>query len=71
VDFVAERVDGAVLPVEVKFRKKIDARDLDGLRYFMRRFASPCGVVVTRDLSRWDVGERILCVPLPSFLLAF
>ncbi len=71
VDFVAERVDGAVLPVEVKFRKRIDGGDLDGLRYFMRKFGSPCGVVVTRDLSRWDEKDRVLYVPLPSFLLAF
>jgi hypothetical protein len=68
---VAERVDGTVLPVEVKFRKRIDAADLDGLRYFMRKFGSPCGVVVTRDLSRWDARERVLHVPLQSFLLTF
>ncbi len=71
VDFVAERIDGAVLPVEVKFRKRIDAPDLDGLRFFMRKFGSPSGVVVTRELSRWDAEERILHMPLPSFLLAF
>jgi predicted AAA+ superfamily ATPase len=71
VDFVAERVDGSVLPIEAKFRKRIDAPDLDGLRYFMRKFASPSGVVVTRDLSRWDADERILYIPLQSFLLAF
>jgi hypothetical protein len=71
VDFVAERVDGSVLPVEVKFRKRIDPPDLDGLRYFMRRFGSPSGVVVTRDLSSWDPDRRILFIPLQSFLLAF
>jgi uncharacterized protein len=71
VDFVAERVDGSVLPVEVKFRKRIDAPDLDGLGHFMRKFGSPLGIVVTRDLARWDAVERILCVPLPTFLLAF
>lgn len=71
VDFVAERLDGSVLPVEVKFRKRIDAADLDGLRFFMRKFESPLGVVVTRDLSRWDAEQRILCIPLQSFLLAF
>lgn len=71
VDFVAERVDGSVLPVEVKFRKRIDAPDLDGLRHFMRKFDSPSGVVVTRDLSRWDAAERILYVPLQNFLLVF
>lgn len=71
VDFVAERLDGAVLPVEVKFRKRIDAVDLEGLRHFMRRFSSPSGVVVTRELSRWDAQDRILYIPLQNFLLAF
>lgn len=32
VDFVAERTDGATLPIEVKFRKRIDEEDLLGLR---------------------------------------
>jgi predicted AAA+ superfamily ATPase len=71
VDFVAERVDGSVLPVEVKFRKRIDAPDLDGLRHFMRKFRSPAGIVVTRNLARWDPEEQILFVPLSTFLLAF
>jgi hypothetical protein len=71
VDFVAERLDGSVLPVEVKFRKRIDAADVEGLRYFIRKFDSPLGVVVTRDLSRWDAAERIHYVPLQNFLLAF
>jgi predicted AAA+ superfamily ATPase len=64
-------LDGAVLPVEVKFRKRIDAVDLEGLRHFMRRFSSPSGVVVTRELSRWDAQDRILYIPLQNFLLAF
>lgn len=71
VDFVAERLDGSVLPVEVKFRRRVDAVDVEGLRHFMHKFASPYGVVVTRDLSRWDASERILYTPLQNFLLAF
>jgi len=71
VDFVAERVDGSILPVEVTFRKRIDPPDIEGLRFFMRKFGSPSGIVVTRDLSRWDREQKILFVPLQSFLLAF
>lgn len=71
VDFVAERLDGSVLPVEVKFRKRIDSADVEGLRYFRNKFGSPLGVVVTRDLSRWDASQRIHYVPLQNFLLAF
>jgi predicted AAA+ superfamily ATPase len=72
VDFVAERIDGATLPVEVKYRRRIDpGEDGRGLRLFMERFRSPFGVMVTRDLHRWDGEAGILFVPLQTFLLAF
>jgi len=71
VDFVAERVDGVVLPIEVKFRKRVDAGDVAGLRHFSSKFDCPLSVVVTRDLSRWDERVRVLYVPLQNFLLAF
>ena len=71
VDFVAERLDGQVLPIEVKFRKKIDPPDSAGLLYFRSKFESPLGIVVTRELSHWDVEKRILFIPLQNFLLAF
>jgi hypothetical protein len=71
-DFVVEALDGSVLPVEVKFRSRIDAEDTRGLRHFLGRFhQAPYGILVTRDLSRWDERERVLCVPLLDFLLAF
>lgn len=71
VDFVAEKLDGTVLPIEVKYRKRIDAADLAGLRLFRSRFDVPLSVVVTRDRADWDRAERILYVPLQSFLLLF
>ena len=71
VDFVVEYLDGATVPVEVKFRRKIDAEDSLGLRHFMARFECPLGVMVTRDLKRLDARERILYIPLSSWLLAF
>ena len=71
VDFVAERIDGAIVPIEVKFRKRIDSEDLAGMRHFRSRFKTPFGVVVTRDESRWDPENRLLLVPLLHFLLAF
>ena len=43
VDFVAERTDGTVLPVEVNFRHKIDDADLQGLRAFIDRYSCPWG----------------------------
>jgi predicted AAA+ superfamily ATPase len=73
VDFVAERLDGRVVPIEVKFRKQIQEGDLVGLRLFQKRFGEQChpAVVVTRDRSGWDETRQTLFVPLQDFLLAF
>jgi hypothetical protein len=71
VDFVAERTDGTTLPVEVKFRRKIDPEDLHGVRIYIERLGAPQGILVTRDRYEWRPRERILCVPLLDFLLLF
>ena len=71
VDFVAERLDGTVVPIEVKFRKRIQAEDLAGVRLFQSRFECPLALIVTRDYSGWDKSTRTLFVPLQSFLLLF
>ncbi len=71
VDFVAEAIDGRVLAVEVKFRRRIQDEDLAGLRVFQRRFKPVLSVVVTRDRHDWHAETRTLLVPLQSFLLAF
>jgi len=73
VDFVAERLDGNVLPIEVKFRRRVEEADLMGVRAFQQRFRGRCGpaVVVTRERSEWDGERQTLFVPLQDFLLAF
>jgi predicted AAA+ superfamily ATPase len=70
VDFVAERTDGTVFPVEVKFRKSIQPSDLSGIRHFMERYKCPWGIVVTRNIYR-DDDPLLLQVPLRDFLLAY
>jgi predicted AAA+ superfamily ATPase len=70
VDFVAERTDGAVLPVEVKFRRTIDDADFAALRRFMELHECRRGLLVTRDTSGLD-DERLLVVTLRDFLLAY
>lgn len=71
VDFVIENIDGAVIPVEVKFRKTIGSEDIRGLTHFIETFHSPCGVLVTRDSWKWDPAKRILSLPLLDFLVRF
>jgi hypothetical protein len=68
---VAERPDGQVIPIEVKFRKRIRNEDTDGIRFFCEKFSSPLGVVVTREFSQWDNEKKLLFIPLQNFLLAF
>lgn len=70
VDFVAERTDGAVFPIEVKFRKKVDGGDLVGLRQFMTRHAVPWALVATRDTFR-SLTDGVMFVPLRVLLLAY
>lgn len=71
VDFVAERLDGTVLPVESKFRKKISPSDATTVAHFMDRFGAPLGIIVTRELSTFDEIQRLLFIPLQDFLVAF
>jgi predicted AAA+ superfamily ATPase len=67
VDFVAERLDGAVLPVESKFRRKIGSTDAATVVHFMDTFKAPLGVVVTREMSAFDEIQRLLFIPLQDF----
>jgi predicted AAA+ superfamily ATPase len=71
VDYVIETASGTVIPVEVKFRGKLDSKDFSGLEHFLKRFKPPLGVLVTRDHWEWNALTKVLCVPLLDFLLAF
>lgn len=71
VDFVAERLDGSVLPIECKFRKKIDPQDASGIIHFKSIFDPRLAVIVTREMYFHDEVQRILFIPLQDFLAAF
>jgi predicted AAA+ superfamily ATPase len=71
VDYVAERVQGDVIPIEIKFKRTISPEDLVGLSTFLARFPARYGLLVTRDTYSWHADRKILCVPLLEFLLAF
>jgi predicted AAA+ superfamily ATPase len=71
VDFVLT-VGPHRIPVEVKFRRSIDAmNDTEGLRSFIERRAynAPFGILVTQDDSITVTDPRIIAVPLSSLLL--
>jgi len=65
VDFVLR--DGDPLPVEVKYGRRVDRRELKGPLAFCKRFGVGRGVVVTRDESGRLDGLEL--VPMLRFVL--
>ncbi len=59
------------IPVEVKYRTRIEHRDLDGLRSFLAQahYNAPFGVAVTLDDTAVIDDPRIVAVPLSTLLL--
>ena len=55
------------LPIEVKYRDRIEKRDLKGLLEFSKRYRPPLKIVVTRE--RLDLNDNIIFVPLWLFLM--
>ena len=58
---------------EVKQLGKRDnrAEALSEEERFIEQFNSPLGIVVTRDFWRCEPSDRLLCLPILDFLLAF
>lgn len=72
VDFVVD-FENMILPVEVKYRNKVDARDLKGLLGFMEKFGVKRGIVVSKDmLKREEMGGKVIdFIPAWVFLGMF
>ena len=70
VDFVLT-VGEQRIPVEVKYRRRIDYRDSLGLRSFIEKahYNAPFGVLVTMLDEPGTDDPRILSLPLASLLL--
>lgn len=70
VDFVWT-VKGDLLPVEVKFQKNIQKRDMKGILSFMEKFNISKGFVITRNLfeRRKTGGREIIFIPAWFFLV--
>lgn len=71
VDFILTVGDRRI-PVEVKYRKRIDAvRDTEGLKRFMEKAAnkSGFGLLVTREDTEADPDPRLIRMPASTLLL--
>lgn len=72
LDFVVD-YENKVLPIEVKYRNKVDARDLKGLLGFMEKFGIRRGIVVSKDIMKREEidGKEIDYIPAWVFLCMF
>lgn len=72
VDFVID-FENKIIPVEVKYRDNVDARDLKGLFSFMEKFKVKRGIVVTKNtLKKEEINSReIDYIPAWLFLCMF
>lgn len=70
VDFVLT-IGEQRIPVEVKYRRRIDHSDTRGLRAFIEKshYHAPFGLLVTLDDEPGSDDPRIVSLPLPSLLL--
>jgi len=70
VDFVLT-VGEQRIPVEVKYRRRIDHTDTRGLRAFVEKshYNAPFGLLVTQTDEAGSDDPRIISLPLSSLLL--
>lgn len=70
VDFVLT-VGEQRIPLEVKYRRRVDYKDTFGLRSFLERahYHAPFGILVTLDDTPPVDDPRIVCLPLSALLL--
>jgi predicted AAA+ superfamily ATPase len=70
VDFILTVGDQRI-PIEVKYRKQIEAADLRGLIHFIERpvYDTPFGLLITQTESVTIHDPRIVQMPLSTFLL--
>jgi predicted AAA+ superfamily ATPase len=70
VDFVMT-VGERRVPIEVKYRRRIDHQDTMGLRAFMDKphYNAPFGLLITLEDQAASEDPRIVSLPLPSLML--
>lgn len=70
VDFVLT-VGEQRIPLEVKFRRRVEFEDTHGLRSFIEKahYHAPFGVLVTQSDAIPVQDPRIVCLPLSTLLL--
>lgn len=73
VDFIVHVGPRTYLPVEVKYRERIDPSDLGPVQRFARRYAKQTKrpIIVSKRWDQFGVRDNAFFIPLPLFLLLF
>lgn len=71
VDFIVHIGAGNYLPVEVKYKEKIESTELRTMRNFCGRLKCSTGIVVTKNWDDFGRKNSLFYMPLPHFLLLF
>lgn len=71
IDFVAHLGAGRYLPIDVKYKERIDGGELRTISNFCERLKCSTGIVVTKTWEDFGLRERLFYMPLPQFLLLF
>jgi len=66
VDIVLEH-NGKPIPIEVKYKNKIDENELKNIKRFIKKYGSGFGICVTKDT--FELNGNILMIPTWLFLL--
>jgi hypothetical protein len=71
VDFIVHTAPNRFLPVEVKYRNKIDEGDCKGINKFMGKYKNnKLSILVTKYRTK-STSNNIITIPLSYFLLIF
>jgi uncharacterized protein len=71
IDFIVHAGAGKYIPIEVKYRDRVDKADFRTIRNFCTTYKCGQGIIVTKNWDDFGNKERLFHVPLPHFLLLF
>jgi predicted AAA+ superfamily ATPase len=70
VDFIVHTTNATNLPVEVKYRNKIEKKYLRGIEYFIDKEKSvKFGLVITKQWADTGTIFGNVAIPLPLYLI--
>lgn len=69
IDFVVNLGGKRYLPIEVKYRERID--NAAPIKYFIEKYNQKFGIVVTKNFEQNKEDNKLLLIPLSVFLLFF